>query len=420
MSRTPESAPSDQLPDLAAALRLFDETTSALEARTRRLEEVLTGKQEELLAANRSLQARYEEIRNLRDHLDLVMGAVASGVIAVDRSGLITMANPVAAHGLGVEPAELTGRSYAERFPAGRLLEVVAGAGDGLVYEYRREQADGEVRIIAAKANPLTAPDGEVLGAVEAFEDVTDLRRLHERLERADRLRALGEMAAGVAHEIRNPLNGIEGFASMLLRDLERGSRSHRYAGSIAEGVRHLNRTVTGLLEFTRPKEPQRRPCDPVELAKSSLTWIAAEGEQEMPADAETAAGPGPALSIRNDWAGGTVALDPDQIRQVLLNLLRNAVQAVREHGGSQVRLSIAAGEADATLVFRVEDDGPGVPTEQRQAIFTPFHTTKDSGTGLGLAVAHNLVGLHDGELAVTDSGLGGACFEVKLVAWPR
>jgi signal transduction histidine kinase len=232
------------------------------------------------------------------------------------------------------------------------------------------------------------------------FEDVTELRHLAEQAQRADRLKQLGEMAAGVAHEIRNPLNGIEGFASLLVRDLPEGDKRRRYAELIVAGVRDLNATVTGLLEFTRPRRIERRQHDPAELALAVVELIRA--------DATT----GVSIRVVDLWrGGGTVAVDGAQLKQVLINLVRNAVQAAR----SVVEVRIEPGAEGGAVVFTVDDDGPGVPPEDRQRIFTPFFTTKDHGTGLGLALAHTIVSLHGGTMEVGDAAMGGARFRVVV-----
>lgn len=410
-----------RLPDLEAALRLFDETTGALSSRIARLEEVLVQKQRELVAANAALAQKVAELHRVSARLDLVMGAAASGVVALDREARVTTANPAAVAALAGVAALAPGLDWRTTFPDSPLLRLLDGEPAVGAYERTFRLADGSRRTLSAKASPLRAADGALVGAVEVFEDVTEVRRLRETVDRADRLAQLGEMAAGVAHEIRNPLNGIEGFASLLARDLAEGDPRRRFALLIADGVRQLNRTVSGLLEFTRPRRPERAPLDPVALARGCLELVQAE---------LAVRGGGVALDLDVHWPGGTVAADATQLRQVLLNLVQNAVQAVeaareqaveREHEqGGRVVVGVTAGDPDEDgpgVVFTVDDDGPGVPPEARQRIFTPFFTTKDTGTGLGLAVSYSIVDLHGGSLTVEDAPLGGARFRVWIPA---
>lgn len=397
------------MPDLAAALRLFDETTAALEARSRRLEEVLTVKQQQLVEANAALEDKVAELDSLHAYLNLVLESVGSGVVAVDTDGVVTACNPAARLALDAEAEALAGSDYrqiASDSPVWQVLETAAAAGP---FERQTRGFGGRSRVITGRGTPLRAADGAVIGAVEVFDDVTDLRRLEQQLERVERLRSLGEMAAGVAHEIRNPLNGIEGFASLLARDLPADAAGRRYADAIIEGVRHLNRTVTGLLEFTRPKEPVKRPVPAVELAVSCLDLVQAEAL----ADAGTAAVASSCATTGDQEV--LVPCDGGQIRQVLLNLIQNACQICRQHQVDAPQVVVAIDHDDSWCRWTIDDNGPGVPEVDRHRIFTPFHTAREQGTGLGLAVAHTLVGLHGGRLTVTDSMLGGARFVVEI-----
>ncbi len=400
----PEPTPSASAPppDLHAVLRLFDETTAALSGQVRRLEQVLVQKSGELQETN-------ERLASTNAWLDLVLGAVASGVIAVDRAGEITTCNRVAETLLAKDLPDPVGADYAKVFPDSPLLRVLAGAG-AADYERSVQTRDGGRRILACSAAPLRSPTGELLGAVEVFEDVSELLRLREQSERADRLKQLGAMAAGVAHEIRNPLNGIEGFASLLARDLagsaaEADQRRRRWAEAVITGVRELNRTVSGLLEFTRPRRIERRSADPVQLAQAVVDLVQAGNE-----NAEVV------VRLVDGWqARGPISVDGAQIKQVLLNLVQNAVHACSEHAGrGTVSLSVEP-EEPGRLAYTIDDDGPGIPAEQRPHLFTPFHTTRDQGTGLGLAIAQTIVQLHGGAITVGESPVGGARFRVVL-----
>ncbi len=401
----------DALPDIAAALQLFDETTRALEARSRRLEEVLTVKQNELVKTNTLLQDKVQELDQLSAYLNLVMASVSSGVMAVDCNGLITACNPAAEIMFSGVKGDLIEAAYAELFPDSELMQVTR---DGIMrgpYEHRIRSYDGSLRIISAKASPICDSKGQVIGAVEVCEDVTDMRRLQEQLERGERLKALGEMAAGVAHEIRNPLNGIEGFASLLARDIPEDDKRHRYAQSVIDGVRHLNKTVTGLLEFTRPKQAEKRDVPITEIVQNCIELIEMEYENS---EAEIA----PSISFDNQWgADRLLCCDGTHMRQIILNVLSNAVQAVTDKV-PELKLQCTEEEWDGQNCFalHIDDNGPGIPVAERKTIFTPFFTTKDSGTGLGLAVTHTLVELQGGKISVDESpALGGARITVLI-----
>ncbi len=393
--------------DFEAAIRLFDETTGALASQVQRLEEVLARKQAELVETNARLTEQAEARERLASWLNLVMGSIASGVVAVDRHGVVTTCNDAACDLLrGVLP-DLIDSDYVVACPDSPLAAVLrdgqaTGPGERTV-----RAVDGGKRILRARASPLRADDGTLLGGVEVIDDLTELRALEERAQRADRLKQLGEMAAGVAHEIRNPLNGIEGFASLLARDLATAlpgdDRLGRYARAIVDGVRNLNRTVTDLLEYTKPRRIERRELDPAALAREVVDLVRAEG---LTVD----------VAVDNRWRDGRVKVDGISLKQVLLNLVQNAVHAVIEAGVAAPRTVLTVlSDGDGALVYRIDDNGPGVPDSERQRIFTPFFTTRDQGTGLGLAIAHTVVALHGGSIVVEDSPLGGARFTVVL-----
>lgn len=391
--------------DFEAAIRLFDETTGSLGAQVKRLEQVITAKQAELFETNNRLTEKVHELDRLTAWLNLVMGSIASGVVAVDTHGHVTTCNEAACDALRDEVADLIEADYAAVWPDGPAARVlISGRQEGPA-ERRVRSSDGGLRLLRLRAAPLRAPDGTLLGAVEVIDDITELRTLQERAERADRLARLGEMAAGVAHEIRNPLNGIGGFASLLARDLPAGSTHARWAQSVVDGVADLNRTVTGLLEFTRNRRIVRVAIDPHALAASCVELIQAE---------ET---PAVACTLNDHWRGGDLAIDGAQVKQVLINLLQNAMHALteREPTGGRIVLTVSGPDTIGGVEFIVDDDGPGVPVTEREKIFTPFHTTREQGTGLGLALSLTIAQLHDGTIAVEDSPLGGARFRVEL-----
>ncbi len=383
------------LPDLEQALRLFDETTGALSARIHRLEAVLVQKTQELAS-------KVAELDRLHAYLNQVMGAVASGVIAVDCSGRITTANPAAIAALSAVVDPVIGADYRAIFPDSPLLRILDGASAVGDHERTIRPLAGLRRVLAAKVAPLHSRSGELLGAVEVFEDITEIRRLRELVDRSDRLQQLGEMAAGVAHEIRNPLNGIEGFASLLARDLDPADPKARFARLIVEGVRDLNRTVTGLLEYAKPRRLERAAHDPAALVASVIELTRADTDC-----------PAVSLTLVDTAHIAQLLCDGQQIRQVLLNLVRNAVQAASQR--VQITLAMAGDDDDPALAFLVDDDGPGIPPDDHQRIFTPFFTTKDDGTGLGLAVSHTIIEQHGGQLLVEESPWGGARFRMVL-----
>lgn len=234
-----------------------------------------------------------------------------------------------------------------------------------------------------------------------------ELERKNAELRRHDRLAALGEMAAGLAHEVRNPLGGIALYASLLERELSDGSPSHVAAARITQSVRSLDRLVSEILDFAQEDRLDRRVCVLGEIL-SDLQGTIEHWTVETRADCVFESS---AREVRLDC-------DPDRLRQVLLNLLINGLQAAGAGGHVVLRAerTPSSNETDALVRIEVTDDGPGIPKEQLERIFNPFYTTKATGTGLGLAIVHRIMEAHGGTVRVMNRAEGGARF---VLDWP-
>ncbi|MEM7626397.1 MAG: ATP-binding protein [Planctomycetota bacterium] len=231
-----------------------------------------------------------------------------------------------------------------------------------------------------------------------------ELASKNAQLERGKRLAALGEMAAGIAHEIRNPLAAIQLYAEMVTADLEPDAMTQQSAAiaadnsrKIAEAVRGLSAIVLDVLSFARQIEPRARACDGRELLQRVV-------DAHRPA-IEAA---GVAVDMRCEVR--VIDADPDLLHQALLNLVRNAVDAMTDRDGGVLSLAI---ESHRVVVA---DTGPGLPAEVIDRIFNPFFTTRNTGTGLGLAIVHRIIDAHGGTIAVhNDPRHGGAVFTLEL-----
>ncbi|HTW95696.1 MAG TPA: ATP-binding protein [Tepidisphaeraceae bacterium] len=226
-----------------------------------------------------------------------------------------------------------------------------------------------------------------------------DLAEKNRQLERRKRLEALGQMAAGMAHEIRNPLGGIQLYASMLAQDLDEMPASLALVRKISVGVKRLEELVSQVLRFAREMKINPAEVDlagvvdqAVELAQAKFNERSIQCETEGPR-------PMPAR------------VDPLLLGQAVLNLLFNAAEACPVGGQVRVQWKNIAGQTRLS----VSDNGPGVPVELMDRIFNPFFTTRETGTGLGLAIVHRIVEAHDGTISVSSSPEGGALFEIRL-----
>jgi two-component system sensor histidine kinase HydH len=227
-----------------------------------------------------------------------------------------------------------------------------------------------------------------------------EVARLRREVGEHQHLAAVGRLAGSVAHEVRNPLSAVRGLVQYLAKGEEPGSRRAEYAAAAVSEVDRLERVVSGLLEYTRPREPRRIGLDLGE----SLASVAG-----LMSDDPRAQGVEIALEVPEGLPA--VSADPDQVRQVLVNLLVNALEALDGRG----RVEVAAGSAGGRVEVTVDDDGPGLPEGDPEQLFDPFYSTRERGTGLGLALARRIARAHGGELSAGPSPAGGARFTLVL-----
>jgi two-component system, NtrC family, sensor histidine kinase HydH len=231
----------------------------------------------------------------------------------------------------------------------------------------------------------------------------TQLQASFEQLRRADRLSALGELSAGLAHEIRNPLGALEGAVQILQRPELAAETRHEFAGMAGKEVGRLKSLLTSFLDFARPQPPEKTLIEPAlllesvvrlaaETAKLANVHILVEAQETAP-----------------------IAVDAEQIKQVLLNLVLNAVQAMPEGG----RIVLRARQEDGSVLLEIADQGSGILPENLERIFDPFFTTRASGTGLGLSIAHQIVHGHGGQISVHNNPDRGATFTLILPLAP-
>ncbi len=369
---------------LAEAFEHFTKTTQTMEESYRRLEARLE-------QMDRELAAKHRELELANDYQNALLESMSDGVIATDPKGVITTFNRAAHIVLGYDAEDVVERRFDSVF--NREFHTPPGRYDRMQLQAK----SGRVVPVSERDSPLSDRNNQRIGHVKVFQDLSEIEALRKQLRQVDRLAAIGEMAATVAHEIRNPLGGIRGFAALLARDIPEDDPRARLVGKILAGTKSLDRVVSELLEYTRTVELNLRPVSCHELVAASLGYVQLDGRP---------------ISLINEVDETLKVLaDPDKMRQALLNILINAVQSIEDDG--EVRIVAAVEENEVTIV--ISDSGCGMPQERLEKVFSPFFTTKERGTGLGLAVAMKIVEGHGGIIEVCSEPGIGTSFSVEL-----
>jgi two-component system sensor histidine kinase HydH len=247
--------------------------------------------------------------------------------------------------------------------------------------------------------------DGDYVGQVLILRDLGEVRRLQEEVRRQEKLAAIGGLAAGVAHEIRNPLSSIKALATFFAGQFDQGSEGREAADVMTQEVDRLNRAITELLEFARPTDLKLQEVD-IEFLIARSIQLVRQDAADRDIHIETL--------IDGDLC--PIRVDPDRFAQCLLNLHLNAIEAMENGGTLTVRCRSHRGYLDIT----VADTGPGIAPEHRKHIFDPYFTTKPKGTGLGLAIVYKIVEAHEGRLMVESTKEQGSRFTLRLPCRPE
>jgi len=325
--------------------------------------------------------------------------------VVTDPDGRVAMVNPAAERISGAEGREMLGRPVSELLPPS-LVETAARireAGQTETVEIQMECSFlGAAPVpVGASAAVARTEEGNVVGDVYILRDLREVRRLEEEVRRREKMAAIGNLAAGAAHEIRNPLSSIKGYAAYFGGKFPEGSEERESAGIMVREADRLNRVISELIEFARASEIRPRPANLGEIAGHSLRLIRPDAQAK-----------GVVVEERGLTDGPDVILDPDRINQALLNLMLNAVQCMDTGRTLRVEAGLAG---DGRAFVSVADQGPGMDAETLKRVFDPYFTTKAKGTGLGLTIAHNIVEAHGGEILIESEPGGGSVFTVLL-----
>ncbi len=346
-----------------------------------------------------------QQLNNVRAFATEIVDNLPVGLVTTGSDGRLAVVNGAAERIAGIKAADVVGKLPREVLPPAWCgLQEVIEAGEPVAERETECSFDGGKSLpLSVSASRIVNEEGAHLGNIYIFRDLGEVRRLQEEVRRREKLAALGGLAAGVAHEIRNPLSSIKGVAKYFEGHFAAGSEGRELAGVMAREVDRLNRVITELLDFARPSDVKLRPADLVELVERSLRLIGPDATAHKVQ-----------LVIAHDGELPKVAVDPDRFAQVLLNLCLNAVQAM---DGGLLSVRIVHEAARDRVRIDVEDTGQGIPPESLGNIFNPYFTTKPSGTGLGLAIVQKLVEAHQGKIQVKSTPGQGSVFSIFLPA---
>jgi two-component system sensor histidine kinase HydH len=329
---------------------------------------------------------------------------VPIGLLALDHQGKIAAFNRGAETILQLSAPQVIGQAADRVIPSGLLAEInhSKNQADVIEKEIECKIADGKMVPLEIGASSLKDENDVFLGNVLLFKDLTEVRTLRREVARSQRLASVGRLAAGVAHEIRNPLSSIKGFATYFKQRYPDRPEDQQTADIMIQEVDRLNRVVGQLLEFAKPVPVKPKPVSLQALLDDSIKLIR-----------DRAAEKGISIRTQNNAQADEVRIDPDRINQVLLNLYLNAIDSMEK--GGELKVEISSDGQPRDVVIQVSDTGHGVSREDLSRIFEPYFTTKSTGTGLGLAIAHNIVEAMGGKITVESEKEVGTTFTVAL-----
>lgn len=360
---------------------------------TRQLKE----KEKELERLRELAERRADAAVSATEH---ILRSITSGVIAFDERGVATTVNRAAEMIVGVE--RTVGRSCAELFGAGTICADVAHTLERKAPISRLETAfdrKGERLWLGYNTSVLTDPQGRAMGVILSFSDLTEVKRLQEQVELRERLTALGEMSAGIAHELRNPMAVITGYLNLLTKKQDEQGR--KVIQDIMAEITGMNQIIGDLLTFARPTSLNRTTVNLADMLRGCISVML-----------EKRGGAG-GIVADVDLDDVVLAVDEGLVRQAMANIVQNACDAMPGGGTVSISLRRTGGEA----VITIGDTGSGIAPDIQKKIFLPFFTTRDAGVGMGLALTHKIVASHGGRIAVESPGSGGTTFTIVLPA---
>jgi len=355
------------------------------------------------LLTAQSYRSSQKTLINMRAFTDLLISRLPVGIIATNAEGHIQTFNSTAAEFTGKTPEQIIGHLQTAVLPQILQLTPPPGReGETIEQEIFLPPDSPTPRHLHVSSVPITDEHTNTIGRVVLMYDLTETKKLEAQVRRHDRLVALGKMAAGVAHEVRNPLSSIKGFATLLGSRFPEESEEGEASRLLVNEVERLNRSITELLTYARPLPLAIAEIEIEPFIEASLKLIQSDAKEL-------------AVAVRHEisLARKQVRLDKDRLNQVLLNLYLNSLQAM-EHGG-ELQVSVQEGNRPGTVAIQVRDTGCGIAEDALERVMDPYFTTKPEGTGLGLAMVYKIIDEHGGTIKIASKEGQGTTVSIVL-----
>ncbi|MBI3625240.1 MAG: PAS domain S-box protein [Candidatus Rokubacteria bacterium] len=359
-------------------------------------------------AAHRTLENQREDLSDLHAFKDLIFESMGSGLVGMDLDRRITAMNRAAEEITGYESREATGRLWESIFGDEIPREEVERSTRLEGWQVRRHEMrfrrkDGREVPLGISFWPVRSGRGDLAGIIGVFQDLSAIKEMEERMRRADRLSAIGRLAANIAHEIRNPLASLSGAIEVLTRELSLDKNQDRLVQVVLRESDRLNQIIKEFLDYARPASLRPLPVNVGEVLDEVLLLLE---HRALPAHLKI---------VREYDADVSAVLDPQQFRQAIWNLCINALEAMPDGGELRIGAGIATHRNRRKLEVWVADTGSGINSESLPHIFEPFFSTKPEGSGMGLAVVHRMVQDHGGDVEARSDPGGGTTFTLRL-----
>jgi len=391
------------------------------------LKSKIDGLNRQLELKNVELETKYAEGENIKNFLKSILENICDGVVVIDSNGRITNFNRAAEMITGFHKEEMVGKNYnffnkAKNTESRSALYTLTTGKESYHRKKTLLTSDKQEKNVEFSSTLLKDHEGKVLGVVETFNDISEIKLLQEKIIQVETLAALGEMSASIAHEIRNPLAGIMGFAGLLDRQIKENDSKKSLVKSIILGTTKLNDIISNLLTLSRP---QQLNLTQININKFLTNLIDYFKESFVICNKKLS------FELEVDDPEVSIYLDVQLFQQLMLNLLHNSSDATENEGKISIKTkcnvfepvhSILEEDEKKELItlfsyieIEVSDTGRGIPDEVIQKIFNPFFTTKDDGNGLGLAICKKIIQLHRGDIQVKSQIGKGTTFTMHL-----